>query len=772
MSIDVFDTLLFRACAHPSDVFSLAGQKAKALDQLPPGQTVDAFKQIRILAESRARSDLRTGGNRAEEVRLDEIYRHFPAPGNRDPSLPRLEQAAEKELGFLNPAIMSLIEDCLARDIPVILLSDTYHLSGSLRNILTTVGFPPHWPVEIICSADHRKRKSSGRLFDLVKTHYPDASPSTFLHIGDHPLSDVQVPRERGFNVIHYAISPYAFTLLQWEELRHGVLTPEIRSLRLLAASLSGNLSGWQKTAFELGAMVIAPMVSAFAEWVVDICIKENRQRVLGLMREGGLLAHLVAKAARKRGVELMVSDFHVSRHSVVLATLQWIDKAAIDLLVHRFGVRIGTVGELLELFDIPPGPLVEHIDVSLKESSQRSYTDYCHIQQAVSDYLLQPDNRQRIKQASWKRRTLFTRYVTQETTGTDGIVTLDIGYRGTTQGLLDAYLGTDGERRGIHLVLFGAYPTRHLVAGGIDIRGYCGCLGEGRSAKWIEDISRWPWILELLLCGDAGTTLGYEENPRGEIAAITAQWHAEEYDSLVRAHCEQGILTYQQLWFDFCSRMQAHATDVVDSRDALCQMVHRLIDLPTREEVDLIGQMHMDPLYGEKTSRTVCNQKDLDLLQRQGAPGFHRHGLREANPLDLPWPQGVLMSSDPGYLIQFHSLFVSTRNHLVTMMTLANRVLHSDPQSVVIWGAGDVGKAFVQAAHFIGLRVDAIVDNNPRLHGGEIDGIPIRAFDADIWSRHQVYVVTSIAFCKEIEQMIHERYKNRPEQPTIFAPN
>ena len=56
LSLDIFDTLLFRTCANPSDVFSTMAMQAHHNGSLKTHVSPEAFKEMRIRAEHKARA--------------------------------------------------------------------------------------------------------------------------------------------------------------------------------------------------------------------------------------------------------------------------------------------------------------------------------------------------------------------------------------------------------------------------------------------------------------------------------------------------------------------------------------------------------------------------------------------------------------------------------------------------------------------------------------------------------------------------------------------
>ncbi|MDP9019761.1 MAG: haloacid dehalogenase, partial [Actinomycetota bacterium] len=77
LSLDVFDTLVWRIVPEPVDAFMLLGQRLRDLGHLSPHVPVELFARLRERAERRARS--RVPADEVPEVSLEQIYDEMPA---------------------------------------------------------------------------------------------------------------------------------------------------------------------------------------------------------------------------------------------------------------------------------------------------------------------------------------------------------------------------------------------------------------------------------------------------------------------------------------------------------------------------------------------------------------------------------------------------------------------------------------------------------------------------------------------------------------------
>src|SRR3954449_9771748 len=78
LSLDVFDTVLWRKVAEPREAFDLIAARLRARGALAPGIDDAEWATLRREAEKRARAEKRDRGE-GLEVRLDEIHAAMPA---------------------------------------------------------------------------------------------------------------------------------------------------------------------------------------------------------------------------------------------------------------------------------------------------------------------------------------------------------------------------------------------------------------------------------------------------------------------------------------------------------------------------------------------------------------------------------------------------------------------------------------------------------------------------------------------------------------------
>lgn len=189
ISFDIFDTLIFRPLALPTDIFYLIGEGFDNID----------FKNTRAWAEwdARVKCNQKYGHM---EVTLEDIWHNL----SEDTGLP-MEEGMEKEksiessLCYANPFMKEVWKELRKLGKRIILVSDMYLPANCIAEILENEGFTGAEKVYV--SNEYSKNKASGSLFKLVKREIGDVS---VIHVGDNPHSDGVMAKANGFDTCLY----------------------------------------------------------------------------------------------------------------------------------------------------------------------------------------------------------------------------------------------------------------------------------------------------------------------------------------------------------------------------------------------------------------------------------------------------------------------------------------------------------------------------------------------------------------------------------------
>lgn len=179
VSFDIFDTLLLRPFAAPTDIFELLQPELTELI----GPTQIAFAEMRQQSEAIARKH--TYGR--EEIVIEEIYQAMAESFGLDKGVCYALMAKEKEyeIRFIQPRKtgVELLEYALACKKKVVLISDMYLDRATVETMLKKAKVSG-WS-SLYLSSEKQVLKWSGKLFTVALRDLK-LEPSELLHIGDN----------------------------------------------------------------------------------------------------------------------------------------------------------------------------------------------------------------------------------------------------------------------------------------------------------------------------------------------------------------------------------------------------------------------------------------------------------------------------------------------------------------------------------------------------------------------------------------------------------
>ena len=259
LSLDCFDTLLWRNVHCPRDLFA----------DLPiPGGGILS----RGRCESRARRGARVVDQR-DEVSIEEIYAAlYPTASEtarREAVAVELAAEARHCYGFAPTA--ALIRDAKARGLTVVIVSDTYLSEPQLRRLIEeAAGEDIASQIDrIFCSSEYGLPKAGG-LFRHVLADL-GASPGAVLHVGDNVEADRKAPAELGIHGVHFRqFDSAASQRLRLEACAASVLDPAVRVTvpAYQPHRPAVSLRETDDPVWALGHDVLGPVLHAFADWV------------------------------------------------------------------------------------------------------------------------------------------------------------------------------------------------------------------------------------------------------------------------------------------------------------------------------------------------------------------------------------------------------------------------------------------------------------------------------------------------------------------------
>jgi GT2 family glycosyltransferase/FMN phosphatase YigB (HAD superfamily) len=458
---DVFDTLVTRHVATPSDLFV---QLASALP-LPEHVTALMFAEARREAERRARdqhSQARSATLRADglalaeiemdpevaapEITLHEIWSLMPANWADSDAGLTAELALEAKALQPIPEAVELYRAAHDLGVPVVLVSDIYLTGEQLASTLEAAGIDMSLIADVVSSADHRLGKAHGLLEQTISQRGVD--PMRTMHLGDNEVADVETAESLGALAIAVdVLSEYRHVELPSQRL--AAWSRESGGDLGISASVRATLVGsgpfGHDPSYQFGAAVAGPTLAGFSHWVSTTTAALGADHVHCMLREGATIAELMATTAPDgpTPIPLHVSRWVTMRAAVIDATPEQL----VTALARRADL---TVEHVTNAFACDPVLVRQVLGADVVESSK--LVDACT---AISE---NDKLRLQILDAASALRERVLVYLRDRLVIGDGpIVVADVGWGGTIQEGLTRILradGIDNEVVGLYLAL------------------------------------------------------------------------------------------------------------------------------------------------------------------------------------------------------------------------------------------------------------------------------------------------------------------------------
>lgn len=182
VSVDLFDTLVFRRCSNPKSVFRIQYRGIARL--LPDGMSEDAWLRLRKECEHRL-----SRAAAPHEITLCDIYEEIGRVSGleRDVTETILHAELDAEKSVIRPYtdIIGTLEQ-LSADHRICITTDTYLPENFIRGVLENY---LKFPFDLRCSSVTGLPKRSGLAFGALQKAYPGEK---ILHVGDNPVSDIK----------------------------------------------------------------------------------------------------------------------------------------------------------------------------------------------------------------------------------------------------------------------------------------------------------------------------------------------------------------------------------------------------------------------------------------------------------------------------------------------------------------------------------------------------------------------------------------------------
>ncbi|WP_313537957.1 HAD family hydrolase [Sphingomonas sp.] len=611
LSLDCFDTLLWRDSHAPIDLFAAL-----------PGINV----LQRQWAETRARTAAMVQ-HRYKEVTIEQIYHEmYPdAPEAEIAAAAARELDAEARHCFAFEPTVALIREAKRRGIGVIIVSDTYLGEKQLRELITRAAGNEVADMidQVFCSSTHHRTKFDGLYADVLKAL--KCAPETILHIGDNFSADVTGVAKFGVQTLH---------LKQFAEATEQRLRLESSISAILHPLQSGTIAAQQphRAAIAMGEpriedpaelfgfSVMGPVFHTYEAWLQReaAALQEARGGTVHwvFMMRDGLLPMRVHQVAKPDSPAHAVE---ISRFTAVASSLT--DANAIERYVQfDIGSDLAKVAHQLML---PQGEARILVNSLPKDRSR------------IPTFVGEIRNPQRVKQINKagqgfaERLIAHVRNVVDPQPG-DTLMLVDLGYNGSVQNDVEPLLR---KRFGVHVA------GRYLL-----LREQFRTLGDKKGligeadydCHTLEAIATNVAVLEQICTAAQGSTVDFEADG----TPIRTTNSIKGRQSATRERIQEGVLRFEREQAGV--RLRGTATDELPLwRRAAASVLGRLMYLPMAHELAMFADFEHDinegvndtvPLFDPSVARRALNQRGLFYMkgsERMYLPAeLHGEGL------------------------------------------------------------------------------------------------------------------------------------------------
>ena len=544
LSVDVFDTLLWRRVPEPHDVFLVLGRNLKRDGRLASHISALQFAELRRAAElrARARREAETG---SREIFLADIYREMPDGLFDNRFLPadrvEFEISLERRLLCADHEVVAVMSRAKAAGVKVILVSDTYFRAAEIVDFLCSAGVAaPIDRVVVSCEAGRPKWRD---LFPHLLKEL-GVAPSEVLHFGDTIEADIAPCQRAGIPAVHYDKWAFADRAREFE-------LPKAWADRIEAVGDGGDagitglrsrlfhrcpasVNRGQEIFWRYGASTLAPALAAFARWVVRSAEAAGVTRIYGLMREGRFLKRLIEASARRAGITLTVEELWLSRRAVIRAAFA---PDAADLLTEFVLLTPGrTTGDILANMGLSSAdlaaadPALAGFDINRPDALQRLCA-------AIGAH--QPLQIKVYAHAARLKRALLTGLGKAiDFSDAKPVILVDLGYMATIQSVLARLLSKEAGARPLVGLYFALNDNAAgNVLAGVDARSFL--ADDGFSGPTAAILTRTPDVLEHACMCDEGSLSHYDDH--GVPVLLPNQRDRKQLDEM--AVLQDGIL-------------------------------------------------------------------------------------------------------------------------------------------------------------------------------------------------------------------------------------
>ncbi len=579
-SLDVFDTVLTRSYAVPSDLFVDLGAQLAAAGVF--NGAAAQFAQARWESEEAARR-----GEPSGEIVLDEIYAVLRERLGWSPE--RAADCRERELRLEAQSLLgvpeatAMIEEARREAGVIWFISDMYLPGAFVESILRREGLFRDGD-RLFLSGEHRASKHAGGLFEKLRS-LAGGPIESWIHVGDNLHADVKVPMRQGISgrwCSHARLSLREQEFRGHDRFVSGWRSRTAAACRLTRLKADPRIELGKRAIWTSSSNVAGPLIFAYVWWCLAKAKEMGLRRLYFVARDGQILHRVAERLVDEWSLPIKPIYLYGSRQAWHLAGLTSLADEGLEAWLFQ-GARKLTLRRLLQRLGLLPTELAASLEAC--GFPQPSWDDplVAGKLERVKEWLGQPEICDRVLKVAAERRALMGEYLERAGVFEDdrwGVV--DIGWHGNMQKSLTNALRTLGKSATFAGFYFGL--LRHITS----------IEGQPVRAMWNELIGNtFPveltYLSELFMAADHGSVVGYQRARNGEVVPVLNGQINEKAMAW-------GLSVHHAAVVDLAGRLAKLPGPQPEVMDDFCRATLELFESayhkPTQEEASCWGRL------------------------------------------------------------------------------------------------------------------------------------------------------------------------------------
>lgn len=735
ISFDIFDTLFFRKCLLPENIFEIIGNNKYVKKYF---DTASTFKKYRIYAEKNARITHKY----KQDITLDEIYEELAIPKRIKNKIKQIELDIEKEFLVVNYDLEQWIELAIKKDKKVILISDMYMNQEQLKYICLNKLKNSEKISKIYVSNEYKLTKAKGDLF-LKVLEKENIKCNELLHIGDNKISDNLVPNTLNINTLYYGFSQNQEMALDYERTYINKDILNGNNVRKLAMMRNPYEEEFESFYFNFGASIFGPLFFEFSHWLNDLSNDNQIEQYNFIMREGFIFEKFFKKLFPEKKTNLI----YASRNSTFPILLNLENMSSILLGTQRV-FSIDDLYESLQV-DIKNSEILTYKNELLSKANLIKINNNNLHEIIIEDLISRKDE---IMDKNTEQKEFIIDYFSNFDINKKSMF-IDFGAGGTIFNRIKEILP---KKTPNIFTLFYQNERGYKLQFGNRTFSFFPYTKE--SSKFIETIARSPEVFEILLNLDLETTINYSKIQDKIIPNTFLPSCNKDTINKIKNSFLEGISCF----FDTVKLYNLDKKTY--DKKFLMQLMSRVINLPTKYEVKQFGSLENDEGNGTANIYKIVDEEKIAIIEDFGLEKmyFEYQKNKAKYRHTFPWIEAIITTIEPSFLINNYKEMEKDTLNSQIITQLLEKIDFSKEKEFMIYGAGELFEELLPFLEQRQIKAISLIDTRAELQEFEVLGYKVvsllKAFENKVSAN---IIIASGAFSEKIKEKIVE-FANR----------